>query len=366
MDYHDNSGHMGIEKIHDIIKHKYYGHNMYKELYDYINNCITCQTRNLTKVKPPQQETDAPPYPFAKIGLDVAGPYHRTLSGNKYRVGFVDWYSGWAETFPVPDKSAETIAHLLLEEIIPRHSTPLQLVTDNGAEHVNKVMQHFLQTLNISHITICYYHPQSNSEVERFHRSFNDVMSKKVKEHLDTWDLYINQVLVAIRFNTNEPTKFSPFYLLYNREPVMQIDNILNPRQKYMVLVHRHLKRAKKRQAKYADRNSKHTDFQVGDPVYVKQQQQKSKLQGRWQPYYRIIEKTTPVSFRIKNQLDGTLTKVHTEHLRLANIDEWDIPKDQRGRPIRKAKYAVPPSSSSSEDESDHSNEPLAKIAKKY
>ena len=67
------------------------------------------------------------------------------------------------------------------------------------------------------------------------------------------------------------------------------------------VLVHRHLERAKKRQAKYADRNSKYTDFQVGDPVYVKQQQQKSKLQGRWQPYYRIIEKITLLSFRIKN-----------------------------------------------------------------
>ena len=59
-------------------------------------------------------------------------------------VGFVDWYSGWAEAFLVPDKSAETIAHLLLEEIIPRYSTPLQLVTDNGTENVNKVMQHLL------------------------------------------------------------------------------------------------------------------------------------------------------------------------------------------------------------------------------
>ena len=305
--------------------------------YDYINNCVTCQTRNLTKGKPPQVETNAPPYPFAKIGLDVAGPYHKTLSGNKYVVGFVD-------CFPVPDKSADTIAHLLLDEIIPRHSTPLQLVTDNGTENVNKKMQHLLQTLNMSHITTSYYHPQSNSKVERFHRTSNDVMSKKVKEQLDTWDLYMNQVLAAIRFNTNESTKFSPFYLLYNREPVMPIDNILKPRQKYMgeephklgleqqhksfVLVHRHLKRANKRQAKYADRNSKCTDFQEGDPVYVKQQQQKSKLQGRWQPYYRSIEKTTPVSFRIKNQLDGTVTKAHAEHLRLANVDEWDIPKD--------------------------------------
>ena len=275
MEYHDNNRHMGIDKTHDAIKHKYYWPNMYKELYDYINNC---QTRNLTKVKPPQQETDAPPYPFAKIGLDVAGPYHQTLSINKYVVGFVDWYSGWAEAFSIPDKSAETIAYLLLEEIIPRHSTPLQLVTDNGTENVNKVMQHLLQILKISHVTTSYYHPQSgNSKVERFHRTFNDVMSKKVKEHLDTWDLYINQVLAAIRFSTNDSTKFSPFYLLYSREPVMPVDNILKPRQKYMgqephklgleqqnksfVLVHRHLKRAKTRQAKYADRNSKYTDF---------------------------------------------------------------------------------------------------------
>ena len=145
-------------------------------------------------------------------------------------VGFLDWYSGWAEAFPFPNKSAETIAHLLLEEIIPRHSTPLQLVTDN----VNKVMQYLLQTLNISHVTTSFYHPQSNSKVEKFHRTFNDLMSKKFKEHLDTWDLYINQVLAAIRFNTNEPTKFSPLYLLYNREPVMPIDNILKHRQKYM------------------------------------------------------------------------------------------------------------------------------------
>ena len=151
------------------------------------------------------------------------------LLGKKYIVLFVDWYSCWPEAFPVPDKSEETIAYLLLEEIIPRHSTPLQLVTDNSTGNVNKVMQHLLQTLNIIHITISYYHPQSNSKVERFHRTFNDVMSKEVKEHLDTWDLYINQVLAAIRFN--ESTKFSPSYLLYTREPVMPIDNILKPSQ---------------------------------------------------------------------------------------------------------------------------------------
>ena len=381
LEYHDHNGYMGIDKTYDAIKGKYYWPCMYKELYKYVNSCVTCQTRNLKKVKPPLQETDAPPYPFAKIGLDVSGPYPKTLSGNKYIIGFVDWYSGWPEAFAVPDKSAETVAHLLLEEIIQRYSTPLQIVSDNGSENVNRVMRHTLETLNISHVTTSYYHPQANSKVERFHRTLHDVMSKKVSDNIETWDLHLNQVLAAIGFNTNESTKFSAFYLLYNRDPVLPIDNILKPRRKYLgeephkiaieqqhksfIMVHQNLNRAKKRQAKYADRNSQYTEFQVGDPVYLKQQQRKSKLQGRWCPYYRIIEKTSPVSFHIKNQLNGTVTKTHAEHIRLANLDEWEIPKDKKGRPMHKATYVTPMSSTSSDDESSNEDPPLAKQVKR-
>ena len=244
------------------LKNKYFWPNMYKELYQYVNSCIICQTRNLKKIKLPQQEIDTPPYPFAKIGLDVSGPYPKTLSGNKYIIGFVDWYSGWPAAFAVPDKTAETVAHLVIDEIIPRHSTPLQIVSDNGSENVNKVMKHILKSNNISHVTTSFYHPQGNSKVERFHRTLHDIMSKKVNDNLETWDIYLNEVLGAIRFNINDSTKFSSFYLLYNRDPVVPIDNILKPRRKYLgeephmigleqqhkafVLVHKHLKKLKR------------------------------------------------------------------------------------------------------------------------
>ena len=58
--YYDNNGHMGIDKTHDAIKTKYYWPDMYKNLYQCITSWVTCQTRNLRKVKPPQQETDTP------------------------------------------------------------------------------------------------------------------------------------------------------------------------------------------------------------------------------------------------------------------------------------------------------------------
>ena len=83
------------------------------------------------------------------------------------------------------------------------------------------------------------------------------------------------------------------------------------------------MKRAKKRQAKYADRGSKPVDFQVGDPVYYKRRQRRNKLEGKWQTYYRVVEKTSLVTSVIRNQLDGVAVKVHAEHLRLAKVENW-------------------------------------------
>ena len=133
------------------------------------------------------------------------------MSGNKYIVAFVDRFSGWPEAFAVPDKTADTIAHLLIEEIFPRFGCPLELVTENGTENVNQIMKETLRTLNIHHVTTSFYRLQSNAKVERFHRIHHDILAKKLADGLDIWDLYLNQVLAAIRFNVSEATDYTPF-----------------------------------------------------------------------------------------------------------------------------------------------------------
>ena len=90
----------------------------------------------------------------------------KTLSGNNYTLRFKDWYSGWPDTFAVPDRTAETVAQLLLEDITPRYSIPSQIVTDTGSENFNRVMKHTLQKINISHMPTSYCHLQGNSKVQ--------------------------------------------------------------------------------------------------------------------------------------------------------------------------------------------------------
>ena len=93
--------------------------------------------------------------------------------------------------------------------------------------------------MNISHVTTTYYHPQGNSKVEWFHQTLHDVISKKVSDSFDTKDIYLNQVLAVIRFKVNESTKFSPFYLLYNCDPLLSIDIIFKPRRWYIEEPHK-------------------------------------------------------------------------------------------------------------------------------
>lgn len=95
-------------------------------------------------------------------------------------------------------------------EIYPRYGCPLQILTDNGTENINKKVEKTLKELNINHITMPYYSPQGNGKVERFHRTLHDVMAKKLVDSAETWDIHLNQTLDAIRFHPNDSSKFYP------------------------------------------------------------------------------------------------------------------------------------------------------------
>ena len=68
------------------------------------------------------------------------------------------------------------------------------------------------------------YHPQSNGLCERQNRTIKDSLVKVLDENPGDWPYVIEGVLFAHRISKHFSTKFSPFFLLYNREPSLPID----------------------------------------------------------------------------------------------------------------------------------------------
>ena len=56
--------------------------------------------------------------------------------------------------FSVPDKTADTVADFIIEQIYPRFGCPLQIVSDNGTENVNTVMKETVAKLKIDNVYI--------------------------------------------------------------------------------------------------------------------------------------------------------------------------------------------------------------------
>ena len=359
---HDNLGHMGIDKTYDRIRAQYHWKGIYRDVVQHVSHCVPCNTRNLKQQHAPMQEMDEVSRPFQKLAIDFCGPFPTSHQGNKYLLTFCDQYSGWPEFFAVPDKSAQTVADIILSEIIPRHGCPQVLLSDNGTEFTNRIVSGICQRFNIYRIKTSPYHPQSNGKLERMHKVFNDLVAKNTSD-TRAWENMIPSALLAIRTSNHESTKFSPFYLMTGRDPLLPLDTLLVPRARYygedhhehilqrhhkaMVAVQHNQQKARERTKRYHDRKAKEPDFEVDDPVYVYKHHRTSKLEPRWEPYYRIVEKLTAVNFVVCNMLTGSLKRVHAMHLRKANLD-WEIPNQKENdRPPRKAKLAARVSSDS-------------------
>ena len=368
---HDNTGHMGIDKTYDRIRQNYHWKGIYRDVVHHVTSCVACNTRSLTQKRPPLQKMDDVSIPFEKLAIDTCGPYTTSHAGNKYLLTFVDMYSGWPEFYAIPDKSAQTVATVILEKIIPRHGCPAVLLSDNGTEFINAVVKEVCKVLNIYRVRTSPYHPQSNGKLERLHRVWNDIASKNMQDPR-SWDEMIPSALLALRTAIHETSQYSPYYLMTGRDPMLPLDTLLRPRARYMgdephrqilenhhkamVKVLQNSKRAFERSKRHYDRKVKGNDLKVGDPVYLFNTTRTSKLDSKWMPYYRILEQVTPVNFIIKNVVKGTTRKVHALHLRKANL-EWKVPETPPdARNLRRAQLAAPLSTVDSSDTESYGN----------
>ena len=158
---------------------------------------------------------------------------------------------------------------------------------------------------------------------------------------MSSWTNCLPLVLSACRSSVHESTHFTPFYLMYGRDPALPLDTVLQPRRKYMgdeylhtiveqlhksySLVKHALHAAREGNKSYYDNRAKDKCFRVGDPVYFLDPVRQSKFDLKWRPYYRIITVKGAVNYEIVDQVTGQVRLVHANQIKLANPDTiWD------------------------------------------
>ena len=79
---------------------------------------------------------------------------------------------------------------------------PGYILSDNGTEFKNHLMDQALQQLSTDHIFSAPYHPQSDRKLKVFHKYLKPILKKLCKKDPANRDKYINQVLTSYRVTT--------------------------------------------------------------------------------------------------------------------------------------------------------------------
>ena len=128
---------------------------------------------------------------------------------------------------PLPTKEANGVANFLYS-LFCRHGIPKRIQSDQGREFVNSLNDHLFKSTGVHHIISSAYHPQTNGLDERFNQTLQRALLKMIDENQSDWDKYLDSVLFAYRTSKQASTKFSPFFLLYGREPVLPVELIVS------------------------------------------------------------------------------------------------------------------------------------------
>ena len=215
---HDKLGHQGNTHTYCLIKHEYYWKGMNKDIRKCIANYALCHREKAKVQNYPLQMTEIPDHPFDKIAINLVTECETSTSGNKHILTIIDHLTGWPEEFAIPDKSADTIVSTFINKYLPIHMCPRYVLSDNGMEFKNSLMDQVLKQLGIEWTSSAPCDPQSNSKLEVFYKYLKPTLKKLCEKDPSKWDQYLNQVLDSYRVTPNLATVETPFFLVYGRD----------------------------------------------------------------------------------------------------------------------------------------------------
>ncbi len=172
----------GKERTLTAARTRYFWPTMRLDIDAHVAKCVKCVTSSgpvpIPEYPPPNRTWDV-------VSIDLLQLPPRT-QGSTYLLVMVDMFSRYVFLPPINDKSAQNAAHALVSKLICEYSKLRVLLSNNGSEFKNRLLQEICKQFDINYTFTVAYHPASNGRVERTNRKILEVLRPVVGTLLGT------------------------------------------------------------------------------------------------------------------------------------------------------------------------------------
>lgn len=339
------AGHLGFRKTKARIKYSFFWPAIEGDVRRYCASCHACQTRSdlRTADRIPIEPLARPRYPFERVNVDIIGPLQPPSGrGHKYALCIIDLCTRWPEVVCLRSLSARATCDALLR-VFSSTGIPEVIASDCGTNFTAELTQEFLKRLGCSPRFSTPGHPESNGAVERWNRTFKNMLYHTIQKEGRDWDKAVPFLLWAYREVPHDTTGVSPFEMVYGRPPSGPLAVVkraltgempaladLGPSPSaYMKELKERLEQAaqtaelvgSRQQNAYAKQFNKRAtskSFQEGDAVLVFDDDRPGKMFPKWKGPGRVTERYREHSYFVEMP-EGNRRLVHASKLRPYN-----------------------------------------------
>ncbi len=193
----------GIKRWHLLVK-KYYWPTLRIDVEAHVAQCKECaKHKGVIKGAAPILQYPVPELPWDVVSIDLL-QLPQSHYGSRYLLVCIDQFSRYLVLAPLHNKSAKNIAHALITHLICPFTAPRVLLSENGTEFRNAVLEEICIQFNIKHVFTATYHPASNGLVERANIKCLEVLRPIVNGLHDNWEDWLPQIAASISCSVND------------------------------------------------------------------------------------------------------------------------------------------------------------------
>lgn len=365
---HNDIGHPGRDRTMTLVRDRFWWPGMAKQVEDWVKHCPRCLRRKAQGNTAPMVSITSS-QPLELVCMDYLS-IEASSGGFQSVLVITDHFTRYAVAVPTRNQTARTTAEVLFNSFIVHYGFPRRLHSDQGASFEGKVIKELCKLTNMvkSHTTT--YHPMGNGMTERFNRTLLSMLGTLEKDEKRQWHKHVPALVHAYNCTTHESTGYTPYYLLFGREPRLPIDLVFGLEKgqnsksysSYISDLKQRLRdayrvttkvadKARKKQKMVYDAKIRGAVLQLGDRVLVRilAFQGKHKLSDRWAEDVYVVQSQPnpdiPVYVVCKEQDGSDQRTLHRNHLLPIGGEPVDISvscsPDVTKRPVPKPRHHI-------------------------
>jgi transposase InsO family protein len=161
--------------------------------------------------------------PLELICIDYLG-IEKSSGGYQNVLVLTDHFTRYAQAVPTRNQTAKTKAEALFNTFVVHYGFPQRIHSDQGATFESNVIRELCNLAGTHKSRTTSYHPQGNGMTERFNRTLLSMLGSLETDKKPQWHKYVAPLVHAYNCTKHESTGYSPYFLLFGREPKLPID----------------------------------------------------------------------------------------------------------------------------------------------